>query len=227
MQTGGEAGIRSRQVSAKHRFAIFCSVASRHLDPRDCGYPEDTPAVEPYGFSSLAGRYSMRKHGVRGSIMYWRRGRDSNPGYRLTRHNGFRDRRIQPLCHLSAKSRNYATRRSWICSGIGKASEGSSGARDSSAARPSSLWAVRASAEGIRLCVRRSRSVNSLRGPHRGRVIDKSGGEAGIRTLDTLLAHTRFPIVLLRPARTPLRVQRLQSATQKYKPKPRNSSTGS
>ena len=109
---GGEAGIRSRQVSAKHRYAIFCSVASRHLDPRGCGYPEDTPAVEPYGFSSLAGRYSMRKHGVRGSIMYWRRGRDSNPGYRLTRHNGFRDRRIQPLCHLSAKSRNYATRRS-------------------------------------------------------------------------------------------------------------------
>ncbi len=120
---GGEAGIRSRQVSAKHRFAIFCSVASRHLDPRGCGYPEDTPAVEPYGFSSLAGRYSMCKHGVRGSI--------------------------------------------------------------------------------------------------------KSGGEAGIRTLDTLLAHTRFPIVLLRPARTPLRVQRLRSATQKYKPKQRNSSTGS
>ena len=33
----------------------------------------------------------------------------------------------------------------------------------------------------------------------------KPGGEAGIRTPDTLLAHTRFPIVLLRPARTPLR----------------------
>ena len=35
----------------------------------------------------------------------------------------------------------------------------------------------------------------------------KSGGEAGIRTPDTLLRHTRFPIVLLRPARTPLRVK--------------------
>jgi hypothetical protein len=30
-----------------------------------------------------------------------RRGRDSNPRYALTTHNGFRDRRIQPLCHLS------------------------------------------------------------------------------------------------------------------------------
>ena len=32
------------------------------------------------------------------------------------------------------------------------------------------------------------------------------GGETGIRTLDTLLTYTRFPIVLLRPARTSLRV---------------------
>ena len=40
----------------------------------------------------------------------------------------------------------------------------------------------------------------------RGRgLLTLSGGEAGIRTPDTLLAHTRFPIVLLRPARTPLR----------------------
>ena len=35
---------------------------------------------------------------------------------------------------------------------------------------------------------------------------DKSGGEMGIRTPDTLLGHTRFPIVLLRPARTSLRI---------------------
>ena len=32
------------------------------------------------------------------------------------------------------------------------------------------------------------------------------GGEQGIRTLETLLTFTRFPIVLLRPARTTLRV---------------------
>ena len=30
------------------------------------------------------------------------------------------------------------------------------------------------------------------------------GGEQGIRTLETLLTFTRFPIVLLRPARTTL-----------------------
>ena len=32
----------------------------------------------------------------------------------------------------------------------------------------------------------------------------KSGGEGEIRTPGTLLTYTRFPIVLLRPARTPL-----------------------
>ena len=40
-----------------------------------------------------------------------------------------------------------------------------------------------------------------------GSCVKKDGGEAGIRTPDTLLRHTRFPIVLLRPARTPLRFQ--------------------
>src|SRR5919199_994042 len=33
----------------------------------------------------------------------WRRGGDSNPRRRDYRRNGFRDRRIQPLCHLSAR----------------------------------------------------------------------------------------------------------------------------
>ena len=32
----------------------------------------------------------------------WRRRRDSNPRTRGYRVNGFRDRRIQPLCHPSA-----------------------------------------------------------------------------------------------------------------------------
>ncbi len=35
-----------------------------------------------------------------------------------------------------------------------------------------------------------------------------NGGERGIRTLGTVLAYTRFPIVLLQPARTPLHVLR-------------------
>jgi hypothetical protein len=34
---------------------------------------------------------------------YKRRGGDSNPRRRDYRRNGFRDRRIQPLCHLSAR----------------------------------------------------------------------------------------------------------------------------
>jgi hypothetical protein len=35
------------------------------------------------------------------SVLLGRRGGDSNPRCRDYRHNGFRDRRIQPLCHLS------------------------------------------------------------------------------------------------------------------------------
>ncbi len=35
-------------------------------------------------------------------MSYWRRRRDSNPRTRGYRVNGFRDRRIQPLCHPSA-----------------------------------------------------------------------------------------------------------------------------
>ena len=40
-----------------------------------------------------------------------------------------------------------------------------------------------------------------------------TGGEMGIRTPDTLLAYTRFPIVLLRPARTTLHIQRALGAS--------------
>ena len=36
-----------------------------------------------------------------GYMVKWRRDRDSNPGSACT-DNGFRDRRIRPLCHLSA-----------------------------------------------------------------------------------------------------------------------------
>ena len=39
------------------------------------------------------------------------------------------------------------------------------------------------------------------------------GGEGGIRTRETLLTPTRFPIVLLRPARTTLHIQRAQGAS--------------
>ncbi len=35
--------------------------------------------------------------------------------------------------------------------------------------------------------------------------VKKNGGDVEIRTLDTRLTYTRFPIVLLKPARTHLR----------------------
>ena len=38
-------------------------------------------------------------------VSFWRRGRDSNPRDGGNPPNGFRDRRIQPLCHLSAVAR--------------------------------------------------------------------------------------------------------------------------
>ncbi len=41
----------------------------------------------------------------------WRRRRDSNPRTREHRINGFRDRRIQPLCHSSAWSETWRVKR--------------------------------------------------------------------------------------------------------------------
>lgn len=42
------------------------------------------------------------------------------------------------------------------------------------------------------------------------------GGEGEIRTLGTLLTYTRFPIVLLRPARTPLRMFCIRAKPKLY-----------
>src|ERR1041385_6249046 len=36
------------------------------------------------------------------TFFFWRRGRDSNPRWRLS-HNGFQDRRDRPLCHPSGR----------------------------------------------------------------------------------------------------------------------------
>ena len=41
-------------------------------------------------------------------IFRWRRRRDSNPRTRERRVNGFRDRRIQPLCHSSVRNEQGA-----------------------------------------------------------------------------------------------------------------------
>ncbi len=43
--------------------------------------------------------------GVRSSVLHWRRGGDSNPRYPCE-YSGFRDRCVQPLCHLSNPGRH-------------------------------------------------------------------------------------------------------------------------
>src|SRR5262249_35678111 len=42
--------------------------------------------------------------GVRGSVLKWRRGWDSNPRYGLSPYNGLANRRLQPLGHPSTMS---------------------------------------------------------------------------------------------------------------------------
>ena len=42
-----------------------------------------------------------QKGSPKGACINWRKGRDLNPRYLDSRQNGFRDRRIQPLCHPS------------------------------------------------------------------------------------------------------------------------------
>ena len=45
-----------------------------------------------------------------GTVFIWRRGWDSNPRYACA-YSGFRDRYIQPLCHLSVKLLQHSTHR--------------------------------------------------------------------------------------------------------------------
>jgi hypothetical protein len=55
--------------------------------------------------------------GVRCFVRNWRRGRDSNPRYTCA-HNGFRDRPIQPLWHLSTRGRILVTRSAAPCKSL-------------------------------------------------------------------------------------------------------------
>ncbi len=62
--------------------------------------PEKVSLVEPCGFVRTP-HFTRNKNGpVRGRCYCWRRGWDSNPRYACA-YSGFRDRYIQPLCHLS------------------------------------------------------------------------------------------------------------------------------
>ena len=91
-------------------------------------------------FPQVKGVFKKKKLAERGGF---------EPPYPRRRVNGFRDRRIQPLCHLSLCLQAYAK-----------------------------AWPRRDAGTSYRL---------------------KNGGESGIWTRDTLLAYTRFPIVLLQP----------------------------
>ncbi len=70
------------------------------------------PSCSGGGFLDAAPTVRLRKCGTRPSSenprdrdrSAWRRDRDSNPGWACT-HNGFRDRPVRPLRHLSAKGR--------------------------------------------------------------------------------------------------------------------------
>ena len=52
--------------------------------------------------------------------------------------------------------------------------------------------------------------------PLRHLSIKKNGGEGGIRTRGRLVIYTRFPSVLLKPARTPLRCSLFVSVEKIY-----------
>ena len=56
---------------------------------------------DPFSVASLPA--ASRPHHARCA---WRRRRDSNPRYRF-RHNGFQDRRLQPLGHSSVRHKSY------------------------------------------------------------------------------------------------------------------------
>ena len=58
-------------------------------------------AIKRFFYGGLDGGYALRNQILSNNINEtWRRDRDSNPGSART-DNGFRDRRIRPLCHLS------------------------------------------------------------------------------------------------------------------------------
>ncbi len=85
-----------------------CQVAARR-DPSAYSLTQGPgryqPRIRGAGMMSiLIMRLLIIKKGVGGwvpnSPLFWRRGRDSNPGWGCP-HNGFRDRPVQPLRHLS------------------------------------------------------------------------------------------------------------------------------
>ena len=83
---------------------------------------------------SLAGSnpYAANKKASRSGPLLqstWRRERDSNPRNTCVL-NGFQDRRIQPLCHLSGALGNDSIERDVTCAGFARAVREVRGCRD-------------------------------------------------------------------------------------------------
>jgi hypothetical protein len=110
---GGESGIRTHGTGLPYtRFPSVLLKPLGHLS----GVPtRDAAPRRSRGSDQLAKDHGSQpapagftQRSLRGEL--WRRGGDSNPRYRF-RYNGFRDRRNQPLCHLSATRSSGGKRR--------------------------------------------------------------------------------------------------------------------
>ena len=99
---GGGGGIRVRLRRPQLRPAN-AGLARSLENARAFSQPRD-----PNGFESIP---RQQKASRTGSLLKlrWRRRRDSNPRTREHRVNGFRDRRIQPLCHSSVGVKTWRT----------------------------------------------------------------------------------------------------------------------
>ena len=85
-------------------------------------------APHPRGFESMRGQRKSEQLGPLHHLT-WRRERDSNPRNTCVL-NGFQDRRIQPLCHLSGALGNDSIERDMTCAGFARAVREVRGCRD-------------------------------------------------------------------------------------------------
>lgn len=90
-----------------------------------CAFPQlrTLAGSNPYAANKKAGRLDPLL------ISTWRRERDSNPRNTCVL-NGFQDRRIQPLCHLSGALGNDSIERDVTCAGFARAVREVRGCRD-------------------------------------------------------------------------------------------------
>jgi hypothetical protein len=105
-KNGGESGIRTHGagISSTHDFQSCSFGQLGHLSA-------DRPLCEPRAAAATWDRTEAttppRREPCRGAI--WRRGWDLNPRSRFWQDTAFRERRLQPLGHLSGTPRDQAT----------------------------------------------------------------------------------------------------------------------